>query len=78
MATAQKQQKDQKDVIPARLISDRDTASYIGVSVDFLRKHRSEGNRQNRTIGPPFVKFGRSVRYDITDLDAWIEANKRR
>lgn len=75
MATVQ---KPQKDVIPARLISDRETANYIGVSVDFLRKCRSEGNRQNRTIGPPYVRFGRSIRYDLGDLNAWIEQHKRR
>jgi hypothetical protein len=27
--------------------------------------------------GPPFVKIGRRVVYDPSDLDRWLEANRR-
>ncbi|MEE9473839.1 MAG: DNA-binding protein, partial [Acidimicrobiia bacterium] len=33
------------------------------MSVPFLRQSRMEGNRENRTPGPPFIKVGRAVRY---------------
>ncbi len=35
--------------------------------------------RNTRTGGgPAFVKLGARVSYDPADLDAWVEANKRR
>ena len=60
-----------------RLISEKDAAEYIGMSAQFLRKSRMEGVRQNRTAGPPFVRIGRSVRYDLSDLEKWIDAHRR-
>ena len=42
-------------------------AARIGLSVATLEKKRVYGD------GPPFLKMGRSVRYRLTDLDAWME-----
>lgn len=33
------------------------------MSRSFLRQSRLEGNRDNQTPAPPFLKIGRSVRY---------------
>ncbi len=32
-----------------------------------------EGNRENRTPAPRFIKIGRSVRYLKEDLDNWLD-----
>jgi len=36
-----------------------------------------DGDRGNRTPGPPFIKIGRSVRYLVSDLDEWLEQHRR-
>ena len=53
-------------VITARLISERDAATYIGMSVFYLRQARVHGR------GPTYHRFGRSIRYHVADLDTWI------
>lgn len=55
-----------------KVLSEIETAEYIGMSRSFLRQSRMEGNRANRTPAPPFVKIGRSVRYIKDDLDNWL------
>lgn len=55
-----------------RLINEKDAARYIGMSVSFLRQSRMTGKLKNRTPGPPFVKYGKAVRYRLQDLDDWI------
>ena len=53
-------------------MNEREAAQYVGMSIHFLQKARSEGNVIGRTPGPPFLKIGRAVRYLRHDLDAWI------
>ncbi len=55
-----------------KVLSEIETAEYIGMSRSFLRQSRMEGNRENRTPAPPFIKIGRSVRYLKDDLDLWL------
>lgn len=43
-------------------------AKYIGLAASTLEKKRVEGG------GVPFVKLGRSVRYRVCDLDAYLAA----
>jgi predicted DNA-binding transcriptional regulator AlpA len=57
-----------------KVLSEIETAEYIGMSRSFLRQSRMEGNRTNRTPAPPFVKIGRSVRYIKDDLDNWLNS----
>jgi len=57
-----------------RALSEIETAQYIGMSRSFLRQSRMEGNRDNRTPAPPFIKIGRAVRYLIEDLDNWLDS----
>jgi len=62
-----------------RALQDRDAARYIGMSVSFLKQSRMNGDRENRTPGPPFVKLGRrAVRYLKEDLDAWLEQHRQK
>lgn len=50
-----------------------DAARYLGIS-----PHTLAASRLNppRTDGPPFVRYTRSVRYRVADLDAWLLARR--
>lgn len=54
------------------LFDERETASYIRMSVAYLRADRQRGHVGGRTPGPPFLKLGRAVRYLREDLDRWL------
>jgi predicted DNA-binding transcriptional regulator AlpA len=48
-------------------------ASYLGLSASTLAKMRLRGD------GPPYSKAGpRIVVYGVQDLDAWLDARKRK
>lgn len=53
-----------------RLLDTPAAAAYLGMEAGTLENWRYKG------YGPKFVHLGRAVRYDIRDLDAWIEARK--
>lgn len=63
--------------IQRRLLTDPEAATYLGVSLSFLRQGRMEGRRANRSPGPPFIRMGRAIRYDLQDLNNWLAANRR-
>lgn len=44
----------------------------VGLSVSTLNKLRVFGG------GPVFLKLGRRVAYDVSDLDAWLDSKRRR
>jgi len=55
-----------------RLLDVEAAARYLGLSASTLNKLRCRGG------GPKFLKITRSaVRYDPTDLDAWLAARRR-
>ena len=55
-----------------RALTEKQAAHYINFSRSFLRQSRMNGDRENRTPGPKWIKCGkRSVRYLIDDLDHW-------
>ena len=56
--------------------NDIEAASYIGMSVSFLRQGRLHGIVGNRTPPPAYHKLGESVRYERRDLDAWLAARR--
>lgn len=53
------------------LLTPEQCGSFTGKTVAQLAQHRFHGD------GPPFVKFGRSVRYRWSDVQAWLEASTR-
>ncbi len=63
-------------IIEKRLLNEQETARYISMSRSFLRTARMDGPVGNRTVAPPFIRIGRSVRYAIDDLDSWIAENR--
>jgi predicted DNA-binding transcriptional regulator AlpA len=56
-----------------RALTEIEASNYIGMSRSFLRQSRMDGQRENRTPAPPFIKIGRSVRYLLEDLDNWLD-----
>ena len=56
-----------------RALSEKQAATYIGMSRSYLAQSRMEGDRATRTPAPPFIKVGRSVRYLLEDLDEWLD-----
>jgi DNA-binding transcriptional MerR regulator len=47
-------------------------ARYVGLSARTLEHYRRVGG------GPRFIKHARNVvRYDVRDLDAWLDSRKR-
>lgn len=58
-------------VLPPRIPVDA-VATLTGLSVSTLNKLRLTGG------GPPYLKLGRRVAYDLADLDAWLGSKRRR
>jgi predicted DNA-binding transcriptional regulator AlpA len=44
----------------------------VGLSESLLEKRRCNGD------GPTYSQIGKAVRYLTSDLDAWMQANRRR
>lgn len=57
---------------PGKLYTTEQVAAVTG-----LDKKTFEAWRLKGVGGPPFIKFGRAVRYHGDDLLAWIAANRR-
>ena len=58
-------------MVTDNLLSEKDLADYMGVSVWKLRKDR-ERNR-----GIPFFKISRTVRYSMDDVNIFLDNNKK-
>jgi predicted DNA-binding transcriptional regulator AlpA len=56
----------------ARLLSPKEAACFLGVSKSWLDKKRLDG------AGPIYLKLGRRVVYDPTDLNKFVTQAKRR
>lgn len=59
------------DMNRSALITTRDVAEMLGVSRSTLYGWAVAG------YGPPPIKVGRQVRYKASDVDAWLEQQKR-
>jgi hypothetical protein len=59
-----------------RLITDLDAAPLCGTTAHMLRLARARGWIWDGVPGPPFLKFGRAVRYRLADIQAWIDAHE--
>ena len=56
---------------PGRKLNVREAARFVGLSASTLNKLRLSGN------GPPYMKLGRRVLYDLRDLETWAVERKR-
>ena len=48
-----------------------EAADFIGKSISWLNKSRMSGT------GPVYLKIGGAVRYERSDLDAWLHGKRR-
>lgn len=55
-----------------QLLSEREAATYLSMSRSFLAQGRCYG----RPESPPYLRIGRAIRYDVRELDEWL--NERR
>lgn len=54
------------------LMTTQQAAAYLQVSVSWLQDQRWLQK------GPPYIKLGRSVRYDVEELRAWLREREQR
>ncbi len=57
--------------IPKRAYSTSETAHYLGVCKSDVDQSRVTGELRGHPA-PSFIKFGRSVRYRVEDLEKWL------
>jgi len=58
---------------PKRSLTTVQAAEYLGVSIGTLQNWRSK----KPSLGPPFFKIGRSVKYDPTTLKKWMDERRQ-
>jgi Helix-turn-helix domain len=56
--------------LPEALLHERDAARLLNISIHWLRRKRSKGG------GPPYVKYGRAVRYEQDALLRYISEHR--
>lgn len=56
---------------PEPLLSAKEVAAWLNTTTGGLAQLRFRGE------GPPYVKLGRTVRYQASDVRAWLDDNKR-
>ncbi|QQS10735.1 MAG: DNA-binding protein [Rhodospirillales bacterium] len=54
---------------PFEIVDTAGAEAIVGLSASTLEKKRCTGG------GPPFVKYGKAVRYRVADLRAWAAAH---
>jgi hypothetical protein len=55
------------------LLTTEEAAVYLNIAVPTLRKYQHMGQTGDRTPMPEFVRIGRSVFYELEELDRWIQ-----
>lgn len=55
-----------------QMLRTQGAAEYLSISVSTLNKLRLTGG------GPSYIKLGKSVLYDPSDLDVWLASKRRR
>jgi len=53
-----------------KYLNTKELSQYLGVSIATIQRWRGDG------VGPVYIKQGTIVRYDICDVEEWIEAHK--
>ncbi len=62
---------EKSPTLAIKLLTPKEAAKLLKVSVSWLAKARMRGD------GPPYVKFGKSIRYSEAALLAWLKAHQR-
>ncbi len=53
-----------------RLLTPQEVAHILGFTTNTLKQWRSDGR------GMPFIRVGKSIRYELKDVAEWIEKHK--
>ena len=53
----------------AVLLTEKEVQEYYKINVNTLQRNRSVG------LGLPYVKLGRLVRYKVSDIEKYLDAN---
>lgn len=54
-----------------------EAARYLGVTSRFLEMDRYYSNQEGKDPSIPYVKLGyRTIRYNLTDLDRYLDDNR--
>ena len=53
----------------AVLLTEKEVQEYYKINVNTLQRNRSMG------LGLPYVKLGRLVRYKVSDIEKYLDAN---
>ena len=56
--------------VESKRVKDTVAARFMGLSVQTLRNWRSKG------IGPSYIKIGKTVRYDVAELENFIDRHR--
>jgi hypothetical protein len=56
--------------ITPQTLNEKNAAIYLGMSRIWLSQSRMRGT------GPEFIKFGRTIRYAISDLKEYLETHR--
>lgn len=54
-----------------KLLTPNEAAKFLKVSLSWLAKARMRGD------GPPYIKFGKSIRYSEAALLEWLKSHQR-
>ena len=55
------------------MLTETETANYIGLSRTYSRHDRMNGTIKGRIPGSSYYQMGRSIRYAKSDLDEWLK-----
>lgn len=64
-------QSEKQPVAAPTLLTEAECALVRKMAKASVRRERWAGG------GPPYIKMGRRIRYDLNDLIAWLDASKR-
>jgi hypothetical protein len=56
------------------LLTENAAARFLGVSLPYLRRARSEGTTGRKTPAPPFVRVEGRIFYRRSDLEVWVDS----
>ena len=65
------------NVIPPRLLDTKSAALYLNMSAEYLKRARITGKSSSGSKSPKFIKMGRSIRYPLEELNAFIDSYER-
>ena len=65
-----RQQVNERHLATPRLVTEAEAAAILSTTPGTLKQDRHAGG-----FGLPFVRLGRAIRYDLAEIERYIEAN---